>query len=150
MEGRAAAAPRGPRAPALCLLAALALRFVRGQRRGWGAAGPGRARAPGMPGRREPAVPGLSPGRRGAREPSPGDLPRGCLHPHHPAPLSDQHSGQATPHSLPPARLCPGCPGPALAPCSASELHPVAASLSPHINPPRGRELPLCRDLGGG
>ncbi|CAK6449575.1 unnamed protein product [Pipistrellus nathusii] len=29
MEGRAAAAPRGPRAPALCLLAALALRFVR-------------------------------------------------------------------------------------------------------------------------
>lgn len=65
MAGLAAWVPRGPCGPWLCLLVALALDVVRGQREGRGWAGPGVARARAGPVRRDAAsrelrVPGLS------------------------------------------------------------------------------------------
>lgn len=58
MAGRAAAAPRGPCGPWLCLLVALALDVVRGQREGRGGAGRGAAGPRLRPGARDTGEPG--------------------------------------------------------------------------------------------
>ena len=88
MEGRAAAVPRAPCGPWLCLLVALALDVVRGQREGWGRAGdrrlgPGQSRAQAIPGSREPAGARTQPQRARPQR----ALRAGAISPRDPAPV---------------------------------------------------------------